>query len=417
MLMYQIKPKNFEWEAIIQTIRNDSIAMDNKAIGTPISNSITTIFSRAVTDNRQGIIISNNANSLNGSILKAYKLAKLSPKKETMPKISGSAVFGKKILNYNYFDEKKLMESAEETKKIIGNKAPIMEFFAKKEKSSLMYINHLGARMSVERDALGFGLMIGKGSQVGANSSVISGKKPDLKKFADAALFQHSYSKNLSRPKSGNYPVIFCHEALINTVSPILFSLKGDSVCEKKSRFFGSINKQELSNDLSITDDSHEKNNKWFFDFEGNRAKKTMLVKNGAINSFIHDSYTSEKLKMNNTANSASIMVKPSTSYHCITIKGKDNLSQMIESVKEGFILYDTYPEHTINKTTGAFGQNSSTFYHIKNGEIQGLAKGYVVMGNSYELFKKPLEVSKETRDDIGANVGAVKADAKILRN
>jgi predicted Zn-dependent protease len=168
---------------------------------------------------------------------------------------------------------------------------------------------------------------------------------------------------------------------------------------------------------LSIIDDSHERNNKWFFDFEGNKARKTMLVKKGAINSFIHDSYTSEKLKMNNTGNSASMMIKPSTSYHCITIKGKDRLSQMIKSVKEGFILYDTYPEHTINKTTGAFGQNSSTFYYIKNGEIQGLAKGYVVIGNSYEIFKNPLEISKETRNDIEANVGAVKVNAKILRN
>lgn len=414
--MSEIKPKNFSWESIIQTTRNDSLTMNNE-IDTPLSNSVTTIFSRAVFEGKQGISISNNINSLNNSINEAYNIAKLSPKKELMPDITSTAKFSKKILNYNYFNEKKLIESSEEIKKIIDNKAPIMEFLASKTKSKIMYLNSLGAKIELENDSLGFQLVIGKDHRVGTNSTILSNKKPNLKEFAKKAMFEYNVSKNLAKPKSGNYPVIFCHEALLNSLSPILFSLKGNSVCEKQSRFINSINKQELSNDLTIIDDCHEKNNKSFFDYEANKSKKTTLVKNGVINSFIHDAYTSQKLKMNNTNNSASIIIKPSTSYNCITIKGKDKLSQMIKSVKEGFIIFDTYPSHTINPTTGAFGQNSSTFYHIKNGEIQGLAKGYVVMGNSYEIFKKPLEISKETRNDLGAKVGAIKVNAKILKN
>ena len=36
---------------------------------------------------------------------------------------------------------------------------------------------------------------------------------------------------------------------------------------------------------------------------------------------------------------------------------------------------------------------------------------------DNWNIFKKNLEVSKETRNDIGSNIGAVKANAKILRN
>ncbi|MFA5333833.1 MAG: TldD/PmbA family protein [Candidatus Nanoarchaeia archaeon] len=414
--MSEIKPENFSWESIIQTVRNDSITM-NSEIDTPISNSLTTIFSRAIIGNKQGTIVSNNTSSLKNSILQAYNLAKLSSKKELMPSITSTARLNKKILNYNLFNEKKLIESTEQIKQLIDNKAPIMEFLANKRKSKTTYLNSLGAKITLETDSLNFQIVIGKDHRIGTNVSLLSDKKPNLNKFAQEALFKYEASKNLSKPESGAYPVIFCHEAMLNVISPLLFSLKGDSVCEKKSRFINSINKQELSKDLVIIDDCFEKNNKSFFDFEANKSGKTVLVKDGVIKSFIHDSYTSQKLGMDNTNNSASMIIKPSTSYNCITIKGKDKLSQMIKSLKEGFILYDTYPDHTINKTTGAFGQNSSTFYYIKNGEIQGLAKGYVVMGNSYELFKKALELSKETRNDLGANIGAVKTTAKILKN
>ncbi|MDD4353910.1 MAG: TldD/PmbA family protein [Candidatus Nanoarchaeia archaeon] len=414
--MSEIKSK-IEWEAIIQTARSHSISMDIKGIDTPVSNNITSITVRALADNRQGIITSNNINSLKTSIMQAHKLAKLSPKISNIPSISSIAKFSKKEFNYNYFNEKKLVESTEEIKSILDTKAPIIEFLAKKVKSKVIYVNYLGAKIELENDALGFELAIGKEHRLGTNSSMLIKKKPNLKEFAKTALFQYDCSKNLSKPKSGNYPVIFCHDAMLNIMSPIFFSLKGDSVCENKSRFINSINKQDLSKDLTIIDDCFEKNNKSFFDFEGNKSKKTVLVKNGIVKSFIHDNYTSEKLKMNNTNNSASMVIKPSTSFNCISIKGNDKLSQMIKSVKEGFIIYGTYPDHTINSTTGAFGQNSSTFYHIKNGEIQGLCKGYVVMGNSYESLKKPLEISKETRNDIGANIGAIKINAKILKN
>jgi predicted Zn-dependent protease len=408
--------KNFQWESIIQTTRNDSITMNNE-IEAPTSNSSTTIYSRAITKSRQGVIISNNIKSQKSSILQAYNLAKLSPKKELMPKITSTAKFKKKKFNYKYFNEKKLIESTEEIKKLIDNKAPIMEFLANKIKTKTIYVNSLGAKIELENDGLNFELVLGKDHRVGTNTSILLTKKPNLKNFVKKALFEYNVSKNLTRPKTGNYPVIFCHEALINTLSPVLFSLKGDCVCKKQSRFNNSINKQELSKDLTIKDNCYEKNNKNFFDFEANKSKKTLMVKNGIISSFIHDSYTSQKLKMNNTNNSASMVIKPSTSYNCITIKGKDKLSQMIKSVKKGFIIFDTYPNHTINKITGAFGQNSSTFYYIKNGEIQGLAKGYVVIGNSYKIFKKNLEISKETRNDIGANIGAIKTTAKILKN
>ena len=211
--------------------------------------------------------------------------------------------------------------------------------------------------------------------------------------------------------------MIFSQDALMSAMSPIFFSLKGENVLLKKSRFIDSIGKKELSEDITLIDNPFESNNKAFFDSEGNNSKKTILVKKGVINSFIHDNFTSEKLGSKNTNNSASIMSKPSTAFNYLELKGKDKLKDMISGIKKGFMLYDMYPSHTINPTTGAFGQNSSSFYYIENGEIKGLCKGYVVSANSYEIFKNVQSVSKEARNDQGSKMGAIKTFAQILKN
>ncbi|MDD2678420.1 MAG: TldD/PmbA family protein [Candidatus Nanoarchaeia archaeon] len=409
--------KNFEWEAIIQTIKNDSIRIDKKGIDTPKSNESSAIIARAILGNKQGISISSDSKNMKESLLQAKSIAKIMPDFEQMPKILSTEKFKKKTLTYKNFTEKKLIDSAQEIRNIAEAKAPLISLSLSKIIYNTTYINSLGARIELKKDAIAQSLSIGKGDRTGSNFSILNEKKFSPQSFCRHALMQYENSKKAAKPSQGNYPVIFCNSAAESILSPILFSLQADNVCEKKSRYQEAMQKKELSKDLTIIDNPHEKNNKAYYDCEANKAKKTILVQNGIINSFIHDSFTSKKLKMKNTHNSASTSIKPSTSYHCVQIKGKDKLSQMIKSTKNGFIAYDTYPEHTINKITGAFGQNSSTLYHIKNGEIQGLCKGYVITGNSYELFKQDLEISKETRNDLASNVGAIKAKATILKN
>lgn len=415
--MSAIKIKDLEWESIIEIQRVDSIRRNKKEIDTPKSNESASIISRAITNNKQGISSSNNAKNINKSILEAYKTAKLMPENESLPKILSKAQFANKKFNYKNFDEKKLIDSAQEINSLIADKAPLLELSISKLLTKIVYLNHLGARLELENDSLICSLEVGKDNRTGSNASILLSKKPNIKAFVNQALEQYDYSKKLAKPASGNYPVILCHRALSAAINPILFSLKGDNVYDKKSRYEKSLGKKELYKGLTIIDNPYEPNNRSYYDCEANKTKKTALVKNGVINSFIHDSFTSKKLGMANTHNSGNIMIKPSVSYHCVQIKGKDKFDQMVKSVKNGFLIYDLYPDHTINNTTGAFGQNSSTFYHVRNGEVEGLCKGYVIMGNSYELFKKDLEISKETRNDQAENVGAIKINAKILKN
>lgn len=406
--------KDCEWEAIIDSSINDSISMDNE-INAPQSSEKHSFIARLICNKRQAIISASSPKSIKEELLKAKKIARLMPINEDLPIIKSQAKFKKKEINYNYFNEKKLIESCEEIKSLINAKANIMDFSISKSICKARYINHLGANIEIENDSISYSLNIGEGDRTGSDYSMLSRKKPCMALLAKNALQKYDWAKNTAKAKTNDYSVVFCHEAALCAMQPIFFSLKGCNAYEKKSRYENSIGKRELSEKLTIIDNPNEANNKSYFDFEGNRAKKTILSQNGIIKSFIHDEFTSEKLKMKNTNNSASLAIKPSTEYHCLQIKGDEKLSQMIKETKEGFIFYDLYPSHAINDTTGAFGLNSSSGYYIKNGEIIGAAKGCAVTANSYEIFKKGIQISKETRNDIGANIGAIKSKARII--
>ncbi len=409
--------KGFEWEAIISTISSIELSADMNGANNPVSNEQTSVAVRAIVGKKQGITLSSDPKKIKELILKAKKTALASEEITDIARISSNDEKFKQDINYGYFGEKELIESFEIIESSIDSKAPIIEFLSTKRLSDITYINSLGAKKTVLKDSLSSMIAIGKDHRTGFDSFSLSSKKPDYKKMAERALMQYDYSKNLAKPESGKYPVIFSQDALTSAMSPIFFSLKGENVLLKKSRFADSIGKKELSKEITLIDNPFEANNKSFFDSEGNNSKKTILIKKGVINSFIHDNFTSEKLRAKNTNNASSIMVKPSTSFNCLELKGNDKLKDMISDTKKGIMLYDMYPSHTINPTTGAFGQNSSSFYYIEKGEIKGLCKGYAVSGNSYELFKDILGVSRESRNDQGSKMGAVKAFAQILKN
>ncbi len=411
------KINGFEWEALISNVSNSELSADANGANNPVSNEMTSVAVRAIVGKRQGITLGSDPKRINELILKAKKTALASEEIDNIAKISSIGKLFKQEIDYGTFGEKELAESFEIIESSIDSKAPILEFLSSKRLSNITYINSLGAEKTVIKDSLSSMIAIGKDYRTGFDSFYISAKKPDYKNMAQRALMQYDYSKELAKPKSGKYPVIFSQDALMSAMSPIFFSLKGENVLLKKSRFIDSIGKKELSKDITLIDNPFESNNKAFFDSEGNNSKKTILVKKGVINSFIHDNFTSEKLGAKNTNNAASIMSKPSTAFNCLELKGKDKLKDMISGIKKGFMLYDMYPSHTINPTTGAFGQNSSSFYYIENGEIKGLCKGYVVSANSYEIFKNVQSVSKEARNDQGSKMGAIKTFAQILKN
>ena len=391
--------------------------IDNRELGTPVSASTKAVIIRVIlADNRTGISIESNPENYMAVFENALKTAKATPPNNTRADISPRITHSADNKTFSNFNEDELFSSAEIMRSELDNKAPLLNLNVSKMISKAQYYNSNGSDIKVEEDNISAQIQIGKNHRLGTAVTSLRLKKPDFKALVREAMEYYNYSKKLAKIKSGEYDVLFCHDALMTVMQPIIFSLTGDTVFEKKSQYAGKLNEKVLSNKIILADNPLHKNNHSSFDCEGYKTNKTTVINKGVIKTFLHDSYTSKALNALNTHNSSSIMAKPSVSFFNPEIIGTTPFKKMLAETGKGVIVYDLYPEHTVNNVTGAFGLNSSRFYYVKNGEIAGLVNGGVVTGNSYEIFKKVDSVSRETKYDTGNyNFPVIKTKAQIL--
>ncbi|MBN1923845.1 MAG: TldD/PmbA family protein [Nanoarchaeota archaeon] len=409
--------KDVEWEALINKTSSESVRADNKDIETPAKTSSTNMVVRIILpDKRVGASFESNINNWKDCFKRAYKIAKLSVKRTICPNISSFNSFKKTLLDFKDYKEDELFESLDVMRSELDKKATLISLGVAKTESVTEYYNHNGSLISIENDSAGCSISVGKGSRVGYANSALKNNLPDFKAVVEEAVQHYDYSKNKVRIVSRDYPVMFANEALLVVMQPILYSLRGNTVVEKKSNYSQRMNEKVLSSKITLADNPLHKENFSLFDSEGNKTKKTTLVEKGVIKSFIHDAYTSEALNQPNTFNSSDVVVKPSVAFSNPEIIGNNKLSSMIQATDKGFLFYDLYPEHVVNNITGDFGLNSSSFFYVEKGEVKGIVKGGVVTGNSFEVFKKVESISRETRHDLGSfNFPVIKTKAHVL--
>lgn len=424
MLLLEIKKEylrkkygDIEWEAVFNTTIKETITRDNRDLGTPERSLINGVIIRVLLpDKRVGLSVETNPDKWKQCFKKAYKTAKVNKTRNKLTSINSNERHNANNLTFKNFEGDELFKTLNMMKHELGSKASLIKMKLSKEVNKTRYYNHNNASLVHKEDNVSALIQVGSEGRTGYGFSSKRMKLPDFTEVVNEAVKYYNWSKQMISVKSGKYPVLFAHDALNTVLQPIKYSLLGDNIVEKKSKFVNKIGEEVFDSKIILMDNPLHENNFSPFDCEGFKTRKTKVVENGVIKSFLHDSYTSNTLNTKNTFNSSDIMSKPSVSFFNPEMKGTHNLNEMIEETEEGFLLYDLYPGHTINNITGDFGLNSSTFFYLKNGRVKGLLKGGVITGNSFETFKHVESISKEKRSDLGGyNLPVVKTTAHIL--
>jgi len=197
--------------------------------------------------------------------------------------------------------------------------------------------------------------------------------------------------------KSGRAPVVlspFASSTLLSAISP---ALSAESVQKGKSLFVSGIDKRVASIKLNITDSGILKDglSSVPYDDEGVPARETVIIKDGTLRSFLHDSYTAKKGKTSSTANSSrsSFMAQPGIQPTNLFIKpGLKTQDEMINAISKGFLVKNIMGAHTINPISGDFSIGFSGFL-IENGKISRPVRGMTIAGNMLDLFNHIEEV------------------------
>ncbi len=177
-------------------------------------------------------------------------------------------------------------------------------------------------------------------------------------------------------------------------------SLNAENVQRGRSSLIGKINANIASEELSIIDDGTFAGGMGTSssDDEGTPSKRTEVVKNGMLASYLYDCYAAGKEKKESTGNAvrASYTSTPFIGIRNLIIKHPS--FDLIDETEDGVVVNSVIGAHTSNPISGDFSVESRNSFLIKDGEIVSPIKSMMISGNIFDLLKNIDGVGKDVR-------------------
>ena len=113
------------------------------------------------------------------------------------------------------------------------------------------------------------------------------------------------------------------------------------------------------------------------FDSEGVPCRRTVVVEQGVLKNFLHNTYTARKLNMKSTANAAGSGVGPSNFY---LEAGRHTPDEIIRTLDRGLVLTRTIG-HGLNPVTGDISRGAFGLW-VEKGKVIHPVSEVTVSGN-----------------------------------
>ena len=210
------------------------------------------------------------------------------------------------------------------------------------------------------------------------------------------------------RPKGGQMPVvmgagasgILLHEAMGHAFEAD-FNRKGQSI------FSGRIGQKVCNEDISIVDDGTIKGNRGAvnFDDEGVRGQKTFMVRNGVLESYLHDRISAAHFGVSPTGNGRreSFRYAPIPRMRATyMLSGSAEKEGIISSVKKG-IYVDQFSNGQVQIGEGDFTFFVKSGFLIEDGRLTMPVKDINIIGNGPQALADIIAVGNDLKVDEGA--------------
>jgi PmbA protein len=202
--------------------------------------------------------------------------------------------------------------------------------------------------------------------------------------------------------KSEKLPVILDRLIASELLSVLAPSFYADYIIKNKSALKGKIGAKILSDNLTIVDDPLFDGGiaTFPFDAEGSLSAKTKVVENGVLMQYLSDTYTSQKMGIENTSNSVkgSLFAPPmvgSTNFYILP--GKSSKEELVREMKRGLIITDAMGLHTANPISGDFSIGISGFF-VENGAAAFPVRGLVFSGNLFDMLNNVAGIADDLK-------------------
>ena len=202
---------------------------------------------------------------------------------------------------------------------------------------------------------------------------------------------------------SGNYKVIINNEAMVSLLSTFAGIFSGDAVQKGLSLLKDKEGEIIAADIVNLVDDPHLEDGlaSVSFDDEGVATLKTYLIKNGKLNSLLHNLKTANKAGVKSTGNgfkssyASPISVSPTNFY---IEPGINSLEEMTKKINKGLIITDFAGLHSgANSITGDFSLDAKGFY-IEDGIKTHPVEQITVAGNFFTLLNNIEEIGSDLK-------------------
>jgi PmbA protein len=184
-------------------------------------------------------------------------------------------------------------------------------------------------------------------------------------------------------------PVVFEPTLARELLGDIFQAVSGDSVFRKASFLVGQLGERVAVDSLTVVDDGRMpgKLGSRPFDSEGLPTRRTVVIRNGVLESYLLNTYTARKLGLKSTGNaSRGLIGAPGVGAGNMFIEpGTKSPDEIIQSIPKGFLVTELLG-FGVNIVTGDYSRSASGIW-IENGELSFPVQGVTVAGNLKEML------------------------------
>ncbi|QEE26764.1 TldD/PmbA family protein [Terriglobus albidus] len=199
-------------------------------------------------------------------------------------------------------------------------------------------------------------------------------------------------------------PVVFSPEIARSLMSNIFDAANGDAIYRHASFFAGQLGEQVAGENVTIVDDGTLVFNGVAgfgtspFDGEGLPTRRTVIVENGVLKSYVLNSYTGRKLGLRSTGNaSRGLAGTPGIGAGNFFLQpGSITPQQLIGDVKSGLYVTETMG-FGVNLVTGDYSQGASGLW-IENGELAYPVEEITIAGNLKDMYRNIVAIGNDLK-------------------
>jgi PmbA protein len=235
----------------------------------------------------------------------------------------------------------------------------------------------------------------------------------DLQACAAEAADRAARLLGASQVASRTTAVLFEPWAAADLVGTLASSISAEAVQKGRSLLAGRLGEQIAASCITLVDDGRHPqglaSRPW--DAEGVPTQRTVLVDQGVLRSYLHNTYTARRdgsARSTGNASRGSYRATPELAPSNLVLQpGAEGADELLRQMGDGVLVCDVHGLHTVNPVTGEFSLGINGFL-FENGVRTAPVREMTVAGTVLGLLQNVVAVGSDLRWMIGSGfVGA----------